>query len=51
MRWNSIEERPVIYLDEIWCNAHDGKDRALLETDKICNGGAIGGPVGSGILN
>ena len=38
----------MVYLDETWCNAHDRKDRAWLETDKTCHGGTIGGPVGSG---
>ena len=38
----------MVYLDETWCNAHNGKDRAWLETDKTCHGGTTGGPVGSG---
>ena len=48
MRRNRTEGRPVVYLDETWCNAHDGKDKAWLESDKTCRGGTIGGPVGSG---
>lgn len=36
----------MVYLDETWCNAHDGKDKAWLETDKTCPGGTVGGPVG-----
>ena len=38
----------MVYLDETWCNSHNEKDEAWLETDKICHGGTIGGPVGSG---
>ena len=47
MRRNRTEGRPVVYLDETWCNAHDGKTRAWVEEDKTCRGGIIGGPQGS----
>lgn len=39
---NRIEERPVVYLDETWVNAHDSKPRAWVERDRI-TGGTIGG--------
>ena len=40
------EGRPEVYLDETWCNFHDGKDIAWRETDKTCPGGTVLGPVG-----
>ena len=42
MRRNRIEKRPVVYLDETWCNAHDGRDKAWVVTDDV-TGGTIGG--------
>ena len=42
MRRNRSENRPVIYLDETWCNAHHGKERAWVERDGI-TGGTLGG--------
>ena len=47
MRRNRTEGRPVVYLDEMWCNAHDGKANAWVEKDLTCQGGTIGGPQGS----
>ena len=48
MRQNRTEGRPVVYLDETWCNAHDGKDKAWVEKDTTCRGGTLGGPAGFG---
>ena len=42
MRRNRTEGKPVVYLDETWANAHDGKSRAWVEADKT-TGGTIGG--------
>ena len=44
MRQNRAEGRPVVYLDETWYNAHDGKTKAWLVKDQTCRGGTIGGP-------
>ena len=38
----------MVYLDETWCNAHDGKDKAWVEKDTTCRGGTLGGPAGFG---
>ena len=46
MRKNRAEGRPVVYLDETWCNVHDGKSKAWVENDTTCRGGTIGGPAG-----
>ena len=32
----------MVYLDETWANAHDGKSKAWLEDDKV-TGGTKGG--------
>ena len=42
MRHNRTEGRPVVYLDETWAKAHDGKSRAWVEDDKV-TGGTKGG--------
>ena len=42
MRKNREEKRSVVYLDETWCNAHDGKDVAWVEKDDV-TGGTVGG--------
>ena len=34
MRRNKTEGKPVVYLDEAWANAHNGKSRAWVEADK-----------------
>ena len=42
--------KPVVYLDETWANAHDGKDLAWVERDAT-TGGTLGGvtcPSGKG---
>jgi hypothetical protein len=47
---NRQEGCPVVYLDETWANAHDGKDRAWVERDEV-TGGTLGGikrPPGKG---
>ncbi len=52
MRRNREEKHPVVYLDETWANAHDGKDRAWVEQDTV-TGGTIGGvhrPSGKGTM-
>ena len=41
MRKNRIEKRPVVYLDETWANAHDGKACAWVEKDAV-TGGTLG---------
>ena len=38
IRHNRIEGRPVVYLDETWANAHNGKSRAWVEDDKVTRG-------------
>ena len=38
---NCQENRPVVYLDETWANAHDGKDCAWVERDDV-TGGTLG---------
>ena len=42
MRKNRSDKRPVVYLDETWANAHDGKDKGFCKKDSI-TGGTIGG--------
>ena len=42
MRRNRLEKRPVVYLDETWCNAHHGKEKAWVEKD-VVTGGTLGG--------
>ena len=47
---NRANKRPVIYLDEMWPNSHDGKDLAWVEDDLV-TGGTVGGvrcPPGKG---
>ena len=38
MRRNRSEMRPVVYLDETWCNAHHGKKKAWVEKDEMTRG-------------
>ena len=45
MRHNRTEGKPVVYLDETWANAHDGKKKAWVEEDKTTKG-TIGGVEG-----
>ena len=50
MMTNRQENRPVVYLDETWANAHDGRDCAWVERDDV-TGGTLGGikrPPGKG---
>jgi hypothetical protein len=42
MRQNRNDKRPVVYLDETWANAHDGRDTAWVEKDTV-TGGTLGG--------
>ena len=42
MRKNRVEKRPVVYLDETWANAHDGKAFGWIEKDAV-TGGTLGG--------
>ena len=42
MRTNRTENRPVVFLDETWANAHDGKVCAWVERDAV-TGGTLGG--------
>ncbi len=51
MRQNREEKQHVVYLDETWANAHDGKDKAWVEKDTV-TGGTVGGvhrPSGKGM--
>ena len=50
MRQNRIDKKTVVFLDETWANAHDGKDLAWVEDDAV-TGGTLGGvrcPSGKG---
>ena len=38
---NRVDKKPVVFLDEMWANAHDGKDMAWVEDDLVT--GYIGG--------
>ena len=38
MKRNWTEGKPVVYLDETWANAHDGKKKAWVETDTTTKG-------------
>ena len=42
MRQNRIDKKTVVFLDETWANAHDGKDLAKVEDDAV-TGGTLGG--------
>ena len=42
MRHKRTEGRLVVYLDETWANAHDGKSKDWVEKDKT-TGGTKGG--------
>ena len=42
MMRNRTEGKPVVYLDETWANAHDGKKKAWGEKDTTTRG-TIGG--------
>ena len=43
MRVHRREGRPVVYLGETWANAHDGKEKMLVEDDPRASGGTKGG--------
>ena len=43
---NKLENRPAVYLDETWCIAHYGKEKAWVEKDEV-TGGTLGGIKGS----
>ncbi len=48
---NRADKRAVVFLDETWANAHDGKDTAWVEKDTV-TGGTLGGvkrPSGKGL--
>ena len=50
MMQNRVDKKPVIFLDEMWANAHDGKDMAWV-ADNPVTGGTLGGvrrPSGKG---
>ena len=50
MQRNRSEGRPVVYTDETWANAHDGRERTWVERDDT-TGGTKGGmrkPTGKG---
>ena len=51
MRVNRRERRPIVYLDETWANARDGKEKMWVEDDPRVSGGTKGGirkPSGKG---
>ena len=51
MRVNRREGRPVVYFDETWANACDGKEKMWVEDDPRASGGTKGGirkPSGKG---
>ena len=51
MRVNRREGRPVVYLDETWANARDGKEKMWVGDDPRASGGTKGGirkPSGKG---
>ena len=41
MKQNRADNKPVVFLDETWANAHDGKDLAWVEEDTV-TGGTLG---------
>ena len=43
MKVNRREGRPVVYLDETWANARDGKEKMWVEDDPRASGGTKGG--------
>ena len=45
MRRNWTEEKPVVYLNETWANAHHGKKKPWIKTDTTTRG-TIGGVQG-----
>uniref|UniRef100_A0A1X7VAE2 Uncharacterized protein n=1 Tax=Amphimedon queenslandica TaxID=400682 RepID=A0A1X7VAE2_AMPQE len=50
MMQNRANNKPVVFLDETWANAHDGKDLAWVAEDTV-TGGTLGGrrrPSGKG---
>ena len=47
MMQNRADKRPVIYLDEMWANCHDGKNLAWVEDDEI-TGAGVAWPLGKG---
>ena len=38
MRRNRREKRPVVYVNETWCNEHLGKELACVEKDTVTGG-------------
>ena len=51
LRKNRKEERPIVYLDETWVNAHDSLVKMWVEDDPNVSGGTQGGirkPSGKG---
>ena len=48
---NRLDKIPVVFYDETWANAHDGKDTDWVEKDTV-TGGTLGGvkhPSGKGL--
>ena len=50
MRKNRSENRPIVFLDETWVNAHDGRERTWVEVDQTTGGtkGVVRKPTGKG---
>ena len=50
MRKNRSENRPVVFLDETWVNAHDGWEHTWVEVDQATGGtkGGVRKPSGKG---
>ena len=50
MMQNRVDKKPVVFLDETWANANDGKQMSWVEDDPV-TGGTLGGirqPSGKG---
>ena len=50
MRKSRSENQPVVFLDETWVNAHDGRERTWIEVDQETGGtkGGVRKPSGKG---
>ena len=49
MRANRTDNSPVVYLNETWANAHDGRACGWVEKDLV-TGGTLGGVTHVGIV-
>ena len=51
MQQNRTEGRPVVFLDETWCNFHDGKDKPGLKWTRLAMVELLRDQQGEAILN